>query len=112
MSSSASSTRRRRPAAPRCYGSLGHHVHALGQVLVQVALVQQQVVLLVGAVHAVGALEAGLLAALVLDVPLQRALVLVLVAAVGALVQRPALAVPRAPQPPAVTQYIRTVQCN
>lgn len=50
----------------------------------QLALVQAQVVLLVGAVRAVGAAEAGQAAALVAVVALQRALVAVRVAAAPA----------------------------
>lgn len=66
-----------------------HEVDLLRQVFVQVTLVEQEVVLLVGAVDAVRTLEAGLLPALVFDVSLQGALVLVFVTAVDALVQSP-----------------------
>lgn len=76
-------------AASAALRSIGDEVHLLWQIFVEVPLVQQQVVLLVGPVHAVRALEARLLSALVLYMPLQRALVLVFVPAVHAFVHRP-----------------------
>lgn len=76
---------------------------------------QQQIVLLVGPVHAVRALEAGLFPTFVLNVPLQGALVFVFVPAVHALIQSPLRfnAAQTGRTQRAITQYIRSVQlCN
>lgn len=78
----------------------------------QMSFVQQEIVLLVGSVHTIGTLEARLLPAFVLNVPLQRALVLVFVPAIHALIQCPPGLT--AAQPGiSITQYIRSVKlCN
>lgn len=73
---------------------------------------EQQVVLLIGSVDAIRALETRLFPTLVLYVSLQGALVLVLIAAVHALVQRPPGLAAAEPGRP-ITQHIRRVQlCN